>query len=554
MNTPSLADRDVHQTRHGIDEPMEPPRLLGSNCQLSDTMSPTRDTTNAGAPRKARPRVMARPARIRRRLRLRWPTPPAARDRGSQGYGMDVGSRVGPYEVLAKLGKGGMGEVFAARDTRLDRPVALKTLLEPFARDPDRLARFEREAKLLASLNHPHIAQIYGLEDGGPSRALVMELVEGPTLADRIARGALPPDEALSIARQIAAALEAAHEQGIIHRDLKPANIKLRADGSVKVLDFGLAKLTDPALGSSGAAAVTSPGATHAGLILGTPAYMSPEQARGQVVDARADLWAFGCVLYEMLAARRAFDGATVSDAISAVLTREPAWNALPERTPAPIVRLLRRCLARDVTRRLRHAGDVRLELEDIAASQSADLGPAHEIARASSTRLLPWAIAAIAVTAALALGWRSWTAARASSPDTAPTTRLEISVPPGLELFPSTASTVVASPDGRSIAFVGTSGGNRQLYLRRLDQFDATPVRGSVGATASTFSRDGRLLLFVTAGGELKSVSLTDGLVTTVTKDASLLYGVTSAADDQIVFTAPARSGWFGPTASRGS
>jgi eukaryotic-like serine/threonine-protein kinase len=430
-----------------------------------------------------------------------------------------------------------MGEVYRARDTRLERHVAIKILPESFARDPDRLARFEREAKLLASLNHPHIAQIYGLEGSGPMSALVMELVEGPTLADRIAQTAVPLDEALSIARQLAGALEAAHDQGIIHRDLKPANVKLRADGAVKVLDFGLAKLAEPSAGSSAATALTSPGMTQAGIVLGTPAYMSPEQARGQPVDARADLWALGCVCYEMLAGRRAFDGETASDAISAVLTREPDWNRLPEQTPAPVRRLLRRCLARDVARRLRHAGDVRLELEEIASNPSADDGQKGPAASTKRVPWLPWAIAALASAAALGFGWRM-SSGSGPGATAASTTRLELTLPAGLELFPSTASTVLASPDGKSIAFVGTSGGSRGLFVRRLDAFESTPVRGTIGVTTASFSPDGQSLVFVTAAGELRTVSLGDGLVTTVTKDASLLYGVTWPVADQIVFT----------------
>ena len=459
-----------------------------------------------------------------------------------------IGARVGVYDVLSPLGTGGMGEVYLARDTRLDRQVAIKFLPEAFARDPERLARFEREARVLASLNHPHIAQIYGLEDSGPSLALVMELVEGPTLAERIAGGRLPLDEALAVARQLAAALEAAHEQGIIHRDLKPANIKLRPDGTVKVLDFGLAKLADAAVSS--VSALTSPGMTRAGVVLGTPAYMSPEQARGYAVDSRADLWAFGCVCYEMLAGSRAFDGETASDAISAVLTREPNWTALPDSTPAQLRRLLRRCLARDVTRRLRHAGDLRIELDEIASGPSADDAPPSSAAAPRvRTPILPWAIAAATAIVAVWLGWRVW-----STPDTTgtvavPTTRLEFSLPSGMELFPSTASTVLASPDGKSIVFVGTSGGTRQLFLRRLDQFESTPLAGTVGTTTAGFCPDGQSLAFVTAGGELKVVSLTDGLVSVLTKDASVLYGLTCAAD-RIIFTragtlwAEARSG----------
>jgi eukaryotic-like serine/threonine-protein kinase len=446
-----------------------------------------------------------------------------------------TGARVGVYDVLSLLGTGGMGEVYLGRDTRLDRRVAIKFLPEIFARDPERLLRFEREARVLASLNHSHIAQIYGLEDSGSSLALVMELVEGPTLAERIADGPLPVDEALTIARQLAGALEAAHEQGIIHRDLKPANIKLRPDGTVKVLDFGLAKLADP--GISDVSALTSPAMTRAGVVLGTPAYMSPEQARGYAVDSRADLWAFGCVCYEMLAGSRAFDGETASDAISAVLTRDPNWTALPDSTPAQLRRVLRRCLARDVTRRLRHAGDLRIELDEIASGQPADDGVPTPAARRVPAVLLPWAIAAVAAVAAVWLGWRMWSAPPTSGTYAVRTTRLEFSLPSGLELFPSTASTVLASPDGTSIAFVGTSGGTRQLFLRRLDQFESTPLAGTVGTTTAAFCTDGQSLAFVTAGGELKVLSLTDGLVSILTKDASVLYGLTCASN-RIVFT----------------
>src|SRR5829696_9747907 len=286
---------------------------------------------------------------------------------------LPAGTRLGSYEILAALGAGGMGEVYRARDTTLSRDVAIKVLPDQVAHDAERLARFTREAQTLASLNHPHIAAIYGLEESAGMRALVMELVEGEDLSQRIARGAIPLEEALPIAKQVAEALEAAHEQGIIHRDLKPANIKLRSDGTVKVLDFGLAKLADP--GVSDMSALTSPNMTGAGIVLGTPAYMSPEQARGYAVDSRADLWAFGCVCYELLAGRRAFEGETASDAISAILTRDPDWAALPDSTPAQLRRLLRRCLARDVTRRLRHAGDLRIELDEIASSPWADDG-----------------------------------------------------------------------------------------------------------------------------------------------------------------------------------
>src|SRR5471032_2048936 len=276
-----------------------------------------------------------------------------------------VGTRLGPYEVLSALGAGGMGEVYRARDTKLNRDVAIKVLLPAVANDPDRLARFSREAQVLASLNHPNIAHIYGIEDADGVKALVLELVDGEDLAQRIARGAISLNEALPIAEQIADALEAAHEQGVIHRDLKPANIKVRADGTVKVLDFGLAKAMDPA-GASSANAMNSPTlsmhATHAGIILGTAAYMSPEQARGKAVDRRADIWAFGIVLLEMLTGQPVFTGETVSHVLASVLKIDPDWTVLPATTPAPLRRLLRRCLEKDRRRRLDSAVAARLD------------------------------------------------------------------------------------------------------------------------------------------------------------------------------------------------
>ena len=281
------------------------------------------------------------------------------------------GSRVGPYEIVSILGAGGMGEVYRARDSRLNRDVAVKVVRPAVINDVDRVARFHREAQLLAALNHPNVAQIHGVEDADGHRAIVMELVEGPTLADRLHAGPLPLDEALPIARQIVEALEAAHATGIIHRDLKPGNIKVRADGTVKVLDFGLAKALEPD-GVTGAGSTSSPTismhATAAGIILGTAAYMSPEQARGRPVDKRADVWAFGAVFYEMLTGRRAFDAEDTSDTLALVLTKEPDWAALPASTPAAIRRLLRRCLARDPKRRLPDIAVARLEIDEALA------------------------------------------------------------------------------------------------------------------------------------------------------------------------------------------
>src|ERR1700687_1014499 len=286
------------------------------------------------------------------------------------------GSRLGPYEILSALGAGGMGEVYRARDTTLNRDVAIKVLPESFATDPDRLARFQREAQVLASLNHPNIAHIHGLEQGAGVRALVMELVEDEDLAQRIARGTIPLDEALPIANQIARALAAAHEQGILHRDLKPANVKVRAHRTVKVLDFGLAKAMDPVGGVpnvSQSPTITTPAMTQAGIILGTAAYMSPEQAKGRPADRRSDIWAFGCVLYEMLAGRAAFEGDTVSELLANVLKSDPDWTRLPAETPADIRRLLRRCLEKDRTRRLADAADARLEIDEVQSQPRPD-------------------------------------------------------------------------------------------------------------------------------------------------------------------------------------
>jgi len=285
------------------------------------------------------------------------------------------GVRLGVYEVLGLIGTGGMGEVYRARDTKLNREVALKVLPDLFAHDSDRLARFQREAQVLASLNHPNIAAIYGLEESDGVRALVLELVEGPTLADRIAQGTVPLDEALPIARQIAEALEAAHEHGVVHRDLKPANVKVRPDGTAKVLDFGLAKAmeTAPAAASLTESPTLSMAATQAGVILGTAAYMSPEQAKGRTADKRSDVWAFGCVLFEMLTGRRTFEGADVSEVLAGVIKSEPDWSGLPADTPTHIRTLLRRCLQKDPQRRLPHIGVARLEIDEGPAEATAE-------------------------------------------------------------------------------------------------------------------------------------------------------------------------------------
>jgi serine/threonine protein kinase len=302
---------------------------------------------------------------------------------------LPLGSRLGVYEVIALIGRGGMGAVYRAHDPRLGRDVAIKVLPESLAADPERAARFEREARVLASLSHPHIGAIYGVEEAtGPEhttiKALVLELVSGPTLADRLAAGPLPLAEALQIARQIGDAVEAAHERGIVHRDLKPANIKLTPEGSAKVLDFGLAKLVvGNDLDSTQSSTMTVAG-THIGVILGTPLYMSPEQARGQTIDKRADIWSFGCVFYEMLTGRAAFPGQTVSDTIAAVLSVDPDWSVLPAATPAPLRTLLQRCVEKDPRQRLRDIGDARIELDTaialLSSSPTENQGPEEEI------------------------------------------------------------------------------------------------------------------------------------------------------------------------------
>ncbi|HEX6316654.1 MAG TPA: serine/threonine-protein kinase, partial [Gemmatimonadaceae bacterium] len=327
------------------------------------------------------------------------------------------GTRLGVYEITAQIGEGGMGQVYRATDAKLKRQVAIKMLPPAVAADADRLARFQREAEVLASLNHPHIAAIYGLEESGGMTALVMELVEGNDLSQRIARGAIPVDEALPIAKQIAEALEAAHEQGIIHRDLKPANIKVRADGNVKVLDFGLAKAMEPGSGirdagsanASMSPTITTPAMTQAGIILGTAAYMSPEQAKGRTVDARADVWAFGVVLFEMLSGQRAFDGEDITDVLGAVVRLEPRWEVLPAEVPPRVRQVIRGCLQKNVKQRFAHVQDVRLALEgafDTSISQSGDLPVAPVVAVPVWRRALPVVVTAVVGVVAVAMTW----------------------------------------------------------------------------------------------------------------------------------------------------
>jgi serine/threonine-protein kinase len=450
-----------------------------------------------------------------------------------------------------------MGEVYRARDTKLNRDVALKVLPDAFAADADRLARFKREAQVLASLNHPHIAAIYGFEDSGSTHALVLELVEGPTLADRIAQGLVPLDEALPIARQIAEALEAAHEQGIIHRDLKPANIKLRTDGTVKVLDFGLAKALEPASALSGGVTasptIMSPATmTGVGMILGTAAYMSPEQAKGRSADKRSDIWAFGCVLYEMLTGRRPFAGEDVPETLAAILRGEPEWNALSVIAPPAIARVLRRCLERDPRRRLHDIADARLEIEDALGAGTTSVEP-H---RATVQRSRQWTISLALMFAVIgAVGGANVIWYLRSSPQSAarPVARFVVAQPsterPGGLMHP----VVALSPDGTHLAWVADNHrGSDQLFVRQIDRLGDAPIPKTEGGHTPFFSPDGKWLGFF-AEGKLKKVSINGG-APIVLADAPNPHGGAWAADDTIVFAPTSTSVLWQISAAGGS
>ncbi len=387
-----------------------------------------------------------------------------------------------------------MGQVYQATDTKLNRQVALKILPEAFAADPDHLARFQREAQVLASLNHPGIAAIYGLEESDDTRALVLELVDGPTLADRIKQGPIPVDEALPIAKQIAEALEAAHEAGVIHRDLKPANIKVRVDGTVKVLDFGLAKALDPSQSPTLTAA-----ATQMGVIMGTAAYMSPEQASGKPVDKRSDIWSFGVVLFEMLAGDRVFKGETVSHVLARVLDRDPDWQKLPRNTPVSLQRLLTRCLDRKVGMRLRDIGEARVELGELIDSPVDGRQAAPLIApRRDWTGRSAAAVLGITLGFALGVGFLGQSRSVTSE---APVSRLSIPLPleaNNVDVFHKYPNTMVAiSPDGSVVVFVG--GEDERLHLRSLDDSEVRVVPGTEGARNPFFSPDGGSVGFFT-------------------------------------------------------
>jgi eukaryotic-like serine/threonine-protein kinase len=441
-----------------------------------------------------------------------------------------AGQQIGPYTIRSPLGSGGMGEVYRARDATLGREVAIKVLPSLFTSDPERLARFEREARLLASLNHPNIATIHGVEHADGLHALVLELVEGETLGERLEstssglpdnRAGLPLAEALAIARQIADALEAAHEKGVVHRDLKPANIKIRPDGVVKVLDFGLAKAVAAADSADVSQLPTQTmGGTQDGVILGTPIYMSPEQARGQVVDARADIWAFGCVLYEMLTGSRVFAGNTSGELLAEILKTEPDWDRLPAHTPENIRRLLDRCLRKERSRRLKDIADARLEIDDVSVS----VRPPDRAGLKRGERAM-WA-AAIAMLLVVILVIVAW-----SRPPEELERRFEINTP-------SRASAFALSPDGLTVTFAAFSDGPSRLWVRPLNALTANALAGTEGARQPFWSPDGQSIGFFT-DRELKRVSLNDGSVQSITAAVPASVGASWNRENTILYSA---------------
>ena len=447
------------------------------------------------------------------------------------------GSRVGVYEVIAPIGRGGMGEVYRARDLRLQREVAIKALPEEFQLDRERLARFEREARLLAALNHSNVAAIHGLEEQDGARFLVMELVDGETLAERLAAGPLPVDEALDVCAQIACGLEAAHAAGIVHRDLKPSNVKVRPGGGVKVLDLGLARTVEPGgrVDSSLSPTVTTP-ATRAGVILGTAAYMSPEQARGKPVDERSDVFSFGCVLYECLTGKQAFGGETVSDVLSAVLRAEPDWSALPAETPARARDVLARCLRKDSARRLQSMADARIELED--AKREGAHAPVVETARPRRSGLsrILWVLGGALAGAALAAGLLRLRAPAPAPASAATAIRAEIPLPRGARLWVEKPPLAI-SPDGRTVVFAATQDGVRRLFRRGLGSDDAEPIDGTEEGTRPFFSPDGQWLGFI-VGDQIRKVPISGGTPLFLSQVSPLMSGAAWGVDGRIYFS----------------
>jgi serine/threonine-protein kinase len=453
-------------------------------------------------------------------------------------------TRLGPYEVICALGAGGMGEVYRARDTTLNRDVAIKVLPALFADNPDRLARFRREAQLLAALNHPNIAHIHGFEDADGIHALVMELIDGPTLADRIAEGPIPVAEALSIARQIAEALETAHNQGIIHRDLKPANVKVRDDGTVKVLDFGLAKLAAPETSDNSpgsparAPTVTSPAMTLAGVILGTAAYMSPEQTKGRPADKRSDVWAFGAVLYEMLTARRAFEGEDVSETLANVLKSEPDWTALPADLPGHVTNLVRRCLAKDRQQRISDIAVALFVMTDDAGHAPADRGAIGQIATTPPLWRRLAVLSAASIALAAAVGAAVWWTMRPGAPRV-----MRFAIPQttaGALSVDAQSRDLTITPDGTHIVYKGasTATSDSYLYVRALDQLEPTVLTTTGMGRAPFASPDGQWIGFVDPSPiTLKKVAITGGPAIRLCALDGPSRGATWGEDDNIIF-----------------
>ncbi len=447
------------------------------------------------------------------------------------------GATLGNYEVVGLIGEGGMGSVYRATDSRLGRQVALKIVRSTLVDSDDRVARFTREARLLASLNHPNIATIHGIEESDGVRFLVLELVPGATLAEIVARGPLPVRDALALGVQIATAVEAAHERGVIHRDLKPANIKVTPEGVVKVLDFGLAKALAPDSSSdlAGSRLTTAPSSTGAGVILGTAAYMSPEQARGAGVDKRSDVWALGCVLFDMLTGRSAFGANTASDTIVAVLTRDPDWSRLPDDLPAAVRALLHRLLMKDLHRRLHDVGDARIELED-ALTALADPSAAPSGARRAATgrpRRVVTAAAALVSMAVLA-GAAGWVLKPAAAPLARGPVQFVLPLPAGETLDGLDFPAIAVSPAETHVAFVAARGGQSRLFVRALSELEAHAVPGTEGALGPFFSPEGEWIAFF-AGGQLKKVQVTGGPVRKIC-DAAIGFGGAWGTDGTIV------------------
>jgi serine/threonine-protein kinase len=468
---------------------------------------------------------------------------------------LTIGTQLGSHEIVALLGKGGMGEVYRARDLKLKREVAIKILPEEFSRDADRVSRFQREAEVLASLNHPNIAAIYDLEEANGSRYLVLELVEGETLADRIASGRIPVEEALDIAKHICEALEAAHEKGIIHRDLKPANVKISTDGKVKVLDFGLAKaMPGSAMATTLSNSPTLLSGTMGGAIIGTVAYMSPEQARGREADSRSDIFAFGCVLFEMLTGKQAFQSrkgeeSTVQDVIAAILERDPDWVLLPSTIPQSIRVLLRCCLRKEAKKRFRDAADVRIEIEDALSTPVTPTPSAMVPAGALWQRALSWTGCLLA--GAIIAGLAVWNLRPATT--LRPVSRTVVTLPAGDRLLSAEQRALALSPDGKLLAYVAIHNTLQQLYLRAVDNFEAKAIAGTEGATAPFFSPDGQWIGFH-AAGKLKKVSVGGGGVVTLSDASGLTFGHgASWGDDNTIAFQTANQGGLSQVAAAG-